>query len=154
MERRLYNGKVSMAGLLLLALIMLLAACSSSTSDTGSSSNGTTPTAATTASDPNHTSLAQLVGTPVAKATNGTSFEVTGQVKNLDTKQHDIFVQATLTDASGKVVGTSQPTNADNIKGGATDDYDIKGTLTQPTWTNVTVKIVKVTENVNGSGDD
>ena len=152
MKRYLRNGKVSV---LLLALVMLLAACGSTSSANNGGTSGTAATAAPTSiKDPNHTSLAQLVGNPAAKVTTGTNFEVTGQVKNMDTKQHDIFVQATLTDASGKVVGTSEPTNADNIKGGATDSYDIKGTLTQPTWKNVTVKIVKVTENVNGSGDD
>ncbi len=143
-------SKATIVTLLLLALVMLLAACGSTTSANNGGSSGSTPTA----TKDTHTSLAQLVGSPTVKATTGTSFEVTGQVKNLDTKQHDIYVEATLTDASGKVVGTSEPTNTDNVKGSATDTYDIKGTLTQPTWKNVTVKIVKVTENVNGTGDD
>ncbi len=142
----------TLLGAMLLATLLLLAACGSATSASGgSSSTGTTVTATP---DKTHTSLAQLVGNPTAKATTGTSFEVTGQVKNLDTKQHDIYVQATLTDANGKIVGTSEPTNADNVHAGDTDTYTIKGTLTQPTWTNVSVKIVKVTENVNGSGND
>ncbi len=152
MQRFTRNSKAIIVTLLLLTLVMFLAACGSTTSASNSGSNGTTPTA--TANDPNHTSLAQLVGDPTAKVTTGTNFEVTGQVKNVDTKRHDIYVQATLTDANGNVVGTSKPTNTDDVKAGTTETYDIKGTLTQPTWKNVTVKIVKVTENVNGTGDD
>jgi len=155
MQQFLRTGKATLVAVFLIATVMLLAACgSSSNASSGSSGDTTLMVAATATKDVNHTSLAQLVGNPTAKATAGTSFEVTGQIKNLDTKQHDIFIKATLTDVSGKVVGTSETTNVDNIKGGAIGNYDIDGTLTQPTWKNVTVTIVKVTENINGSGND
>lgn len=136
-------------GIVLIALALLATACgSNATSASSTTSVGATPT-----SDPNHVSLAQTVGSPTAKATTGTAFQVTGQVKNLDTKQHDIHLKATLTDSSGKVVGTATGL-ADNVQGGQTDDYTLTGTLTQSTWTNVSVVITKVTENVNGEGSD
>ena len=127
-----------------LLLMGMLAAC-------GSAENDAAPTSGTP--DPNHTSLAQLIGQPTATATSGTGFAVTGQVKNVDSKQHDIFVQATLKDSSGQVVGTATK-NVDNVQGGQTVPYTIMGTLTQPAWSSVSVVISKVTENVNGQGDD
>jgi hypothetical protein len=103
--------------------------------------------------DVNYVSLAQLVGQPTAQITSGASFEVTGKVKNLDNKQHDIHLKATLKDASGQVVGTATGL-ADNVPGGQTVTYTLQGTLTQPSWSTVTVVITKVTENVNGQGSD
>ncbi len=103
-----------------------------------------------------HTSqpvLAQTVGLATAKMASGTNFVVTGQVKNLDKAQHDIYVQATLKNASGQVVGIAKGM-ADNVPAGQVQSYSIQGTLTQPTWTTVTVTITKISENVNGQGSD
>ncbi len=94
-----------------------------------------------------------MIGTPTAKITSGTNFQVTGQVQNLDTKQHDIHLQVTLKNASGQIVGTATGL-ADNVPGGETDSYTLTGALTQPTWSTVSVVITKVTENVNGTGSD
>ncbi|HET9999724.1 MAG TPA: FxLYD domain-containing protein [Ktedonobacteraceae bacterium] len=95
-----------------------------------------------------------FVGTPTAKIVAGTTFEVDGKIKNGDSKQHDIFVEASLLDASGKVIVTTAPLNVDDIAGGETVPYSIQGTTPQPTWASVKVTVVKVTENVNGTGTD
>jgi hypothetical protein len=94
-----------------------------------------------------------MTGVPTAKITSGTNFNVTGQVQNLDTKQHDIRLLATLKNASGQVVGTATGM-ADNVPGGETDSYTLTGTLTQPAWSTISVVITKVTENVSGQGSD
>ena len=145
------NLRFSFPGVLIIISMFLLVACgnNSTGSGTGSASSST----ATPAQDPNHISLAKMVGTPTAKITSGTNIQVTGQVQNLDTKQHDIHLQATLTNASGQVVGTATGL-ADNVPGGETDSYTLTGTLTQPTWSTVSVVITKVTENVDGQGSD
>lgn len=152
--------RLSVMGMLLFACLLLLAACGSSDTTSGNTSNTSsatsTPTSGVTATptqDPNHLSLAQMIGTPTAKSTSGANFAVTGKVKNLDTLQHDIHLKATLTTASGQVVGTATGL-ADNVHGGATATYTLQGTLTQPTWTNVSVVVTSVTENENGQGDD
>jgi len=85
---------------------------------------------------------------------SGTTFQVNGTVKNGDSKQHDIFIQVTLLDASGSKIATTPLTNVDNIPGGATQTFTIQGTTTQPTWATVNVSIVKVSENIGGSGSD
>ena len=133
----------------LIACLLLLAACgtSSSASGTASAKSGTT------SQDPNHISLAQLVGAPAAKITSGANFEVTGQVRNLDKAQHDIHLQVVLKNASGQVVGTATGL-ADDVPAGETDTYLLQGTLTQPTWSTVSIVITKVTENVDGQGTD
>ena len=95
-----------------------------------------------------------FVGTPTSKIVSGTTFEVDGKIKNGDSKQHDIFVTATLLDASGKPIVTTAPLNVDNVAGGETVPYSIQGTTPQPTWTSVKVTVVNVTENVNGTGTD
>ena len=84
----------------------------------------------------------------------GTTFEVVGQVKNGDTKQHDIYLQATLLDASGTKIATTTIQNVDNVAAGATETFTIQGTTTQPTWAQIRVTIIKVTENIGGSGSD
>ena len=95
-----------------------------------------------------------IVGTPTAKLVAGTTFEVDGQIKNGDTQQHDIYVQATLFDASGKVITTTAPLNVDNTPAGTTVPFSIQGTTPQPTWSSFKVTVVNVTENVNGTSTD
>lgn len=148
---------------------VLLAACGTSTvagTTTAPSPTNTPNTPAPTsvpASGPGatataaETSLIQqvtFIGTPTAKIVSGTTFAVSGKLKNGDDKQHDIYVQATLLDASGKVIATTAPFNVDNVPGGATVSFTVQGTTPQPTWTSVKVTVVKVLENINGSGDD
>ncbi|GAC1382420.1 MAG: hypothetical protein NVS4B7_09430 [Ktedonobacteraceae bacterium] len=74
-------------------------------------------------------------------------------VKNGDTKQHDIFLEATLYDASGKKLASAIE-NVDNVAGGATAAYAIQGTTPQSKWATVQVTVQKVTENSGGSGSD
>ena len=143
--------RVGIFGMLVIMGMLALAACGSNgTTDSGSSTHSNTPAAT---QDPNNISLAKMIGTPTAKITSGANFQVAGQVQNLDTKQHDIHLQATLKNASGQVVGTATGL-ADNVPGGKTDSYTLSGTLTQPTWSTISVVITKVTENVNGEGSD
>jgi len=133
-----------------LAMMVLLAAC-----------GGTTASAPKAPTTSNHSTLTEAalmklmtpVGQPVAKMVSGTTFQVNGELKNGDSKQHDITLQATLLDASGKVVATATQF-LDNVKGGATVSYHISGTTPQPTWTSVQVTVIKISENINGSGDD
>ncbi len=153
--QHLRNSKLSrgILGVVVLGIMILLVACGGGNSSSGNNSDSTSAKGATATPDANHTSLAKMMGNPTAKVTTGTNVEVTGQVKNVDTKQHDVKLKATLTNASGQVVGTATGL-ADNIPGGGTEDYTLKGTLTQPTWSNVSVVITKVTENVDGKGGD
>lgn len=140
----------------LLALIGL-AACGSSNTTSGSGSQQTTKsstsantgTTTTTTQNKNHISLAELIGQPTAKLTQGASFQVTGQVKNMDKLQHDIYLQATLKDASGKVVGIARGL-ADNVQGGQTATFTIQGITKVPTWATLSVVITKVSENIDG----
>jgi hypothetical protein len=149
---------------ILLALVGL-AACgnggnsgNSNTTTTGSQTTqsstltGTKATTTTTQNN-NHISLAELIGQPTAKITKGADFQVTGQVKNMDKLQHDIYLQATLKDASGKIVGIARGL-ADNVQGGQTATFTIQGITKAPTWTTVSVVITKVSENVDGQGSD
>ena len=94
-----------------------------------------------------------FVGSSTAKLVSGTTFEVDGKIKNGDDKQHDIYVKVMLLDASGKQIATATQ-NVDNVAGGDTASFAIKGTTPQSTWSNVQVSIVKVSENVAGSGSD
>jgi len=139
---------------LLVVSMLLLAACGSESSGSSSSSTSSASvSSATPTQDANHVSMAKLVGAPTAKITSGTNFEVTGQVQNLDKSQHDIYLQATLKNASGKVVGIARGL-ADNVAAGNMDTYTLQGTLMQPAWSTVVVVITKVSENVNGQGSD
>ncbi|MGH2482457.1 MAG: hypothetical protein ACRDHW_22655 [Ktedonobacteraceae bacterium] len=139
----------------LLATIVL-AACGDLTSSgtpatpTANPPNGATATAAVEALIKEMT----LVGTPTAKIVSGTTFEVDGKIKNGDSKQHDIYIEASLLDASGKTIVTTAPFNVDDVAGGETVPYSIQGTTPQPTWASVKVTIVTVKENVNGTGTD
>ena len=139
---------------LLVVSMLLLAACGSESSGSSSSSTSSASvSSATPTQNANHVLLAKLVGAPTAKITSGTNFEVTGQVQNLDKSQHDIYLQATLKNATGKVVGIARGL-ADNVAAGNMDTYTLQGTLMQPAWSTVVVVITKVSENVNGQGSD
>jgi len=146
--------RFSILAVLLVLSMLLLAACGSGSSGNSSSSTSSASvSSATPTQNANHVSLAKLVGAPTAKITSGTNFEVTGQVQNLDKSQHDIYLQATLKNASGKVVGIARGL-ADNVAAGNMDTYTLQGTLMQPAWSTVVVVITKVSENVNGQGSD
>ena len=96
-----------------------------------------------------------LVGQPTAKIVSGHHvFEVVGQVKNGDSKQHDIYVQAILLTSSGAIVGSTAYFNVDDVPGGGTESFTIQGTTIQPTWATVQVKIVGITENIGTEGGD
>ncbi len=139
-------------------LLILLTACGSDTSSatisssSNSASNSHTASPATTTATALN-SLMVLVGQPKAKMLQGTTFEVDGMLKNGDSKQHDIYLQVKLFDASGKQTGSAIE-NVDNVAGGATVNYAIQGTTSQPTWAKVEVTVQKVTENIGGSGTD
>src|SRR5215469_8274739 len=117
----------------------------------------TTPLVSTpvpaTATVPALVKMIVQVGQPTAKMLTGATFQVNGQIKNGDNKQHDITLQVTLLDASGKIVATATKL-VDNVPGGATVAYSIQGTTTQPAWQRVQVTVIKVSENVNGTGQD
>jgi hypothetical protein len=131
----------------LISMILLLTACgkaaSQSTPVTGNT-NTPTNTQATV------TKLIILVDKPTAQLVSGSTFEVDGQVKNSDTKQHDITLQATLFDASGKAI-TTVTKLVDNVPGGTIAKYAITGTTPLTTWQTVQVTIIKVSENINSS---
>ena len=127
-----------------------LSASGTPASPTANPPNGATATAAVEALIKEMT----FVGTPTAKIVSGTTFEVDGKIKNGDSKQHDIFVEASLLDAAGKTIVTTAPLNVDNVAGEETVPYSIQGTTPQPTWASVKVTVVNITENVNGTGTD
>lgn len=154
LRRKVYF--VILAGLMLL---MLLAACRSATSSDSSStstsnlSNAAHVNATPTAAESALMKEVTFVGSPTARIVSGTTYEVNGKIKNGDDKQHDIYVKVVLLDATGKLIATTTE-NVDNVKGGATVSYSIQGTTPQATWANVQVSVVKVTENIGGSGSD
>ena len=123
-------------------------ASSSSVSTTNNSANAV---AAATASA--YMKLVSIVGQPTVKLVSGTIFEADGQIKNVDTFQHDITLKITLLDTSGHVVGTATHM-VDNVKGGATVNYAIQGTASQSNWSSVEIAVIKVSENTNGTGGD
>lgn len=135
---------------------IVLAACSDVTSP-GTSPTTSTPTlnaATATAAVQALIKEMSFVGTPTARIVSGTTFEVDGHIKNGDTLQHDIFIEASLLDASGKPIVTTAPYNVDDVAGGETVPFAVQGTTPQPTWASVKVIIVNVAENVNGTGTD
>ena len=135
---------------------IVLATCSDVTS-TGSTPTPTTNTLnAATATAAVQALIKEMiiVGTPTAKIVSGTTFEVDGKIRNGDTLQHDIYIEASLLDASGKPIVTTAPYNVDNVAGGETVPFAVQGTTPQPTWASVKVTIVNVAENVNGTGTD
>jgi hypothetical protein len=137
-------------------IVLGTAACSADT-DTGSTATSTPPAinaASATAAEEALIQEMTFVGKPTARIVSGTTFEVDGQIKNGDTKQHDIWIEATLLDASGKPIVTTAPYNVDDTPGETTVPFAVQGTTPQPTWASVRVTVVKVTENVNGTGTD
>ena len=122
-----------------------------STSSASSASNSANAAAAATAAA--YMKLVTIVGQPTVRLVSGTTFEADGQVKNVDKFQHDITLKITLLDASGHVVGTATQL-VDNVKGGVTANYAIKGIATQSSWSSVEVAVIKVSENINGTGGD
>lgn len=139
----------------LICVMLLLAACGHSTSASTSSSTSQNQSqhAKSTETVATVEKLITFVGHPTSKLVSGTTFEVVGQIKNGDAYQHDITLQATLLDASGKTIARATRF-LDDVKAGTTIPFTISGTTPQPTWTNVQVAVVKVSENINGSGDD
>ena len=146
--------------LLLVCLALLSTILITACSDVASPDTSSTPTAnvlnAATATAAVQALIKEmtLVGTPTARIVSGTTFEVDGHIKNDDSKQHDIYIQASLLDASGKPIVTTAPYNIDDVAGRETVPFAVQGTTPQPTWASVKVTIVKVTENVNGTGPD
>ncbi|HLQ10119.1 MAG TPA: FxLYD domain-containing protein [Ktedonobacteraceae bacterium] len=143
----------------LMAMTLALVACGGGTATTASAPRAVATTPPTSTPVPATATVSALVkmifqvGQPTAKMLSGATFEVDGQIKNGDNKQHDITLQVTLLDASGKVVATATKL-VDNVPGGATVAYSIQGTTTQPAWQGVQVTVIKVSENVNGTGQD
>ena len=138
----------------LLAPTKTAPAPSSSVSATGNSANSTnSANAAAAATAAAYKKLVTIVGQPSVRLVSGTTFEADGQIKNTDTFQHDITLKITLLDASGHIVGTATHME-DNVKGGATVNYAIQGTATQASWSSVEVAVIKVSENINGTGGD
>ena len=143
-------------------LLLVLAACgrsatasSSSSSTTNSTTSAATGTAGARTAEQALLPMMTLVGQPTAKLVTGHhTFEVIGKIKNGDTKQHDIYVQATLLDATGAIIGSTAFFNVDNVPGGGTANFVIQGTTLQPTWVHIQVKVVGVTENIGNSGGD
>lgn len=141
-------------------MLLLLTACGGTGNTTSTASSPSSPPSPT--NNANATSVAtatsmmklvSLIGQPKVRMLSGTTFEADGQLKNNDSNQHDFTLKVTLLDASGKVVATATQL-VDNVKGGDTVSYVIQGTTTQPSWSNVEVAVIKVSENINGSGSD
>ena len=88
----------------------------------------------------------KLVGSPTVKTT-GTDYTVSGKIQNGDSKTHDIYVSATLLDASGKEVLTSTIFKVEDLDGGDTGSYTITGTDAPANTKGLTarVSVVRVT---------
>lgn len=147
---------------LCLLFVALFSACGSnnntSSSTTSTSASATKAPAQQAVSPATATAQAVIqmvafIGQPTAKIVSGTTFEVDGMLKNGDSHQHDIYVKVSLLDSAGNVIATTSK-NVDNVAGGATVHYAIKGTTPQPTWAKVVVTVEKVTENIGGAGSD
>ncbi len=137
-------------------MLLLLTACggagnTNSTALTPSPTSNANATSVATAIS--MMKLVSLIGQPKVKMLSGTTFEADGQLKNNDTFQHDFTLKVTLLDLSGKIIATATRV-VDNVKGGYTVSYAIQGTMTQPGWSSVEVAVIKVSENINGSGSD
>jgi cytochrome b561 len=115
--------------------------------------SNTSANAAAAATAAAYMKLVTIVGQPSVKIISGTTFEADGHIKNADTFQHDITLKITLLDASSHIVGTATHM-VDNVKGGATVSYAIQGTASQSSWSSVELAVIKVTENIIGTGGD
>ena len=143
-------------------LLLLLAACGSNATNGSSSGSSTTTSAATGTTGASKVTAEEallpmmtLVGQPTAKLVTGHhTFEASGKIKNGDTKQHDIYVQVSLLDAKGAIIGSSAFFNVDNVPGGGTGSFVIRGVTLQPSWSSIQVKVVGVSENIGSSGGD
>lgn len=134
-------------------MLLLLTACGGTGNTTSPPSPTNNANAASVATATSMMKLVSLIGQPKVRMLSGTTFEADGQLKNNDSYQHDFTLKVTLLDTSGKVVATTTQL-VDNVKGGDTVSYVIQGTTTQPDWSSVEVAVIKVSENVNGSGSD
>ncbi len=138
-------------------MLLLLTACGGIGNTTSTAASPPSPTnnanAASVATATSMMKLVSLIGQPKVRMLSGTTFEADGQLKNNDLNQHDFTLKVTLLDKSGKVIATTTQL-VDNVKGGDTVSYAIQGTTTQPSWSNVVVAVIKVSENINGSGSD
>ncbi len=101
----------------LMAMIVALAACGGGTATTASLPKAAATIPPTSTPEPATATVSALVkmivqvGQPTAKMLSGATFEVNGQIKNGDNKQHDITLQVTLLDASGTVIKVSENVN-------------------------------------------
>src|SRR6266699_1105707 len=98
----------------LMAIVVVLAACGGGTATTASvpKAAATIPQVSTpvpaTATVSALVKMIVQVGQPTAKMLSGATFEVNGQIKNGDNKQHDITLPVTLLEVSENVNGTGQ----------------------------------------------
>lgn len=152
--------KNPLLAVLLLLVIALLVACGSNNATTTAAPASGTATPAATEPSPTtqsvdatatieESSLIQQmkqVGVPAIK-TVGTNYTVTGSIKNGDSKKHDIYVTATLLDASSKEVLTSTIFKVEDLDGGDTGSYTISGTDAPANVKGLTarVSVVRVT---------
>ena len=141
-------------------VVALLFACGSNNSTTSTASASSTSTTAEVTPSPTtqnvdatatveETNLIQqmkLVSIPTVKMM-GTDYTVSGKIQNGDSKTHDIYVSATLLDASGKEVLTSTIFKVDDLDGGDTGSYTITGTGAPTNIRGLTarVSVVRVT---------
>jgi hypothetical protein len=91
--------------------------------------------------------MISLDGEAKARVTGGNNIVVEGSGTNHDKFQHDVILTATLSDASGKSVGTATG-RLEDLPAGKKGDYKLVGTATSPTWAKVSVVISNVTEHV------
>ena len=162
MRKSLVTRQTALLLLTSFLLLLLLAACGSNSTNGSSSGSSTTTQATTGTTGASNVTAEQallpmmtLVGQPTAKLVTGHhTFEAMGKIKNGDTKQHDIYVQVSLLDAKGAILGSTAFFNVDNVPGGGTASFAIQGVTLQPSWSSVQVKVVGVSENIGSSGGD
>jgi len=147
-----------LSSMLLFVLSLLFVACGSTSTASGSTSISTatttsvsTPQTADATATVQESALLQqmmLIGSPVVKI-NGSEYTVTGKIKNGDAQKHDIYVTATLLDATGKEVTTSTIFKVEDLDGGDTGSYTISGTDVPANTKTLTahVSVSKVTFN-------
>src|SRR2546429_7469148 len=117
--------------------LSLFTACGSNTAPSTSTSSSTpaltSPASTQPALSPKTATVTTVskfitfVGQPKAKMLAGTTFQGVGQGKNGDNKQHHIYLQAKLLDASRTKNTTTNIQKVDNIVGRATQNFTIQG---------------------------